>query len=261
MSELEDYFGAASEFADESRAMLRAAASETGATELKPDRTFVTATDRAIEQRLRERIADRFPQHGIWGEEFGREQPGADWQWILDPIDGTAQFIAGIPVYATLIALARGGVPVLGVIDFPAIGERWIGCEGHPTICNRAACRTSGTQTLGNAIMSTSSPDFYTEAERPVLEALCKTTRWRIYGGAALSYGRLAAGRTDLACDSRFQVYDFAPFRPIIEGAGGVVTDWEGRGLSLDSGSRVLAAATPELHEEALRLISKSQRI
>lgn len=241
--------------------MLRAAAAETRASELKPDRTFVTATDRAIELRLRERIADRFPQHGIWGEEFGREKPGAGWQWILDPIDGTAQFIAGIPVYATLIALAKGGVPVLGLMDFPAIGERWIGCEGHATTCNGAICRTSRTMILSDAMMSTSSPDFYAETERPVLAALQGATRWRIYGGAALSYGCLAAGRTDLACDSSFQVYDFAAFRPIIEGAGGVVTDWEGRSLSLDSGSRVLAAATSGLHAEALRLLGQSQRI
>jgi len=253
MAELDDCLAAASALADVSRAMLRAAASRTGRTELKPDRSFVTDTDRAIEQRLREMIADRFPQHGIWGEEFGREQPGANWQWIVDPIDGTAQFIAGIPVYATLIALARGGVPVLGLMDFPAIGERWLGAEGRATTCNGEICRTSGATDLASAMMSTSSPDFYADAERPVLEALRLATRWRIYGGAALSYGRLAAGRTDLACDSSFQVYDFACFRPIIEGAGGIVTDWAGRPLTLDSGPQVLAAATPELHAAALR--------
>lgn len=255
MAELEEYLAAAEHFADIARAKLRAAAGETGTTELKPDRTFVTNTDKAIEERLRQVIADRFPQHGIWGEEFGRHQPGAEWQWILDPIDGTAQFIAGIPVYATLIALARGGVPVLGVMDFPATGDRWTGCAGEPTRCNGKACRTSGTRDLGTAMMSTSSPDFYTEAERPVLDRLRKVTRWRIYGGSALSYGRLAAGRTDLACDTRFQVYDFAAFRPIIEGAGGVVTDWHGRALTLDSGQQVLAAATPDLHAAALRLV------
>jgi histidinol phosphatase-like enzyme (inositol monophosphatase family) len=253
MPELDAYLAAASEFADVSRAMLHAAATETGAAELKPDRTFVTTTDRAIEQRLREVIAERFPQHGIWGEEFGRHQPGADWQWILDPIDGTAQFIAGIPVYATLIALARGGVPVLGLMDFPAIGERWVGLEGQPTTRNGEICRTSSTSDLASAMMSTSSPDFYAGDERPALDALRKATRWRIYGGAALSYGRLACGRTDLACDTRFQVYDFACFRPIVEGAGGVVTDWAGRTLTLDSGPQVLAAATPELHAAALR--------
>jgi len=256
MTELDGYVGAAVALADVCRAMLRAAAAQSAAVELKPDRTFVTATDRAIEQRLREAIAARFPHHGIWGEEFGRHQAGAEWQWILDPIDGTAQFIAGIPVYATLIALARGGVPVAGVMDFPAIDERWIGCSGAATRRNGEICRTSGARDLAAAMMSTSSPDFYSEAERPALDALRAATRWRIYGGAALSYGRLASGRTDLACDASFQVYDFACFRPIIEGAGGVVTDWEGRALDLDSGTRVLAAATPDLHVAARRLLS-----
>jgi inositol-phosphate phosphatase / L-galactose 1-phosphate phosphatase / histidinol-phosphatase len=255
MAELDDHVAAASAFADVSRAMLCAATAETSAAELKPDRTFVTATDKAIEQRLRRLIADRFPQHGIWGEEFGRHQPDAEWQWIVDPIDGTAQFIAGIPVYATLIALARGGVPIVGVMDFPATDERWIGCQGRPTSRNGEVCRTSGQRDLAAAMMSTSSPDFYSDAERPALDALRKATRWRIYGAAALSYGRLASGRTDLACDAGFQVYDFACFRPIIEGAGGVVTDWEGRPLTLDSGPRVLAAATPDLHAEARRLL------
>jgi histidinol phosphatase-like enzyme (inositol monophosphatase family) len=256
MAELDDYVAAASALADVSRAMLCAAAKETGAAELKPDRTFVTATDRAIEQRLRETIAERFPRHGIWGEEFGRHQPDAEWQWIIDPIDGTAQFIAGIPVYATLIALARGGVPVVGVMDFPATDERWIGGQGRPTSRNGEVCRTSGTRELSAAMMSTSSPDFYSDGERPALDALRKATRWRIYGGAAMSYGRLACGRTDLACDAGFQVYDFACFRPIIEGAGGVVTDWEGRPLTLESGMRVLAAATPDIHAAARRLMA-----
>lgn len=258
MPGLDEFVAAASDFADASRMMLRAAAEEAGAPELKADRTFVTATDRAIELRLREMIVARFPHHGIWGEEFGRHQPDAEWQWILDPIDGTAQFIAGIPVYATLIALARGGVPVIGLMDFPAVGERWIGCEGRPTRRNGAVCRTSGQRDLDAAILSTSSPDFYTAEELPALDALHGATRWRIYGGAAMSYGRLAAGRTDLACDARFQVYDFACFRPIIEGAGGVVSDWEGRPLTLGSGTRVLAAATAELHDAARRTIIRS---
>jgi inositol-phosphate phosphatase / L-galactose 1-phosphate phosphatase / histidinol-phosphatase len=255
MAELDDHVAAASAFADVSRAMLCAAAG-TGTAELKPDRTFVTATDKAIEQRLRQLIADRFPQHGIWGEEFGRHQPDAEWQWILDPIDGTAQFIAGIPVYATLIALARGGVPVVGVMDFPAAGERWIGCQGRPTSRNGGASRTSGACDLAAAVMSTSSPDFYSDAERPAFEALRRATRWRIYGGSALSYGRLAGGRIDLACDSGLHIYDFACFRPIIEGAGGVVTDWDGQPLTLASGPRVLAAATRDLHSTARRIVN-----
>lgn len=248
-----DFLAAAEAFADVGSAMLRSAAQTRSVGESKPDRTFVTATDRAIEERLREMIADRFPDHGIWGEEFGRCQPDAEWQWIIDPVDGTAQFIAGIPVYATLVALAYQGAPVVGIMDFPAVQERWVGCAGRPTLRNGQVCRTSGQRDLASAMMAISSPDFFDESERPVFTAFQTAARWRVYGGAALGYGQLAAGRIDLCCDARFQIYDYACYRPIIEGAGGVVTDWEGAPLAIGSGMRVLAAASNELHEQALR--------
>jgi histidinol phosphatase-like enzyme (inositol monophosphatase family) len=245
---------AAEELADVSRLMLTKAAGG-AAAESKPDRTFVTAMDRAIEQRLRETILQRFPQHGVWGEEFGRTNADAEFQWIIDPIDGTAQFIAGIPVHSTLIALAKGGIPVIGVMDFPATGERWTGCAGRRTLHNGSPCQVRGCAGLGEAVMSTSSPEFYGVAERPVLAALQKQTRWRIYGGAALSYARLASGRTDLACDMGFQVYDYAAMRPVIEGAGGIITDWEGRPLTLASGDRLVAAGSRHVHAAAMRII------
>jgi histidinol phosphatase-like enzyme (inositol monophosphatase family) len=245
---------AAGALADISRRMLAEAAGG-AAAESKPDRTFVTAMDRAIEQRLREAILQRFPGHGVWGEEFGRTKPDAEFQWVIDPIDGTAQFIAGIPVHATLIALAHGGIPIIGVMDFPATGERWTGCAGRPTLYNGSPCRVRGCAGLGEAVMSTSSPDFYGEAERPVLAAMQRQTRWRIYGGAAMSYARLASGRTDLACDMGFQVYDYAAMRPVIEGAGGVITDWEGRPLTLASGNRLVAAGSRDVHAAAIRVI------
>jgi histidinol phosphatase-like enzyme (inositol monophosphatase family) len=247
---------AAEELAEISRLMLSGAAGGAKA-ESKPDRSFVTAMDRAIEQRLREVIGRRFPGHGVWGEEFGRTDPDAEFQWIIDPVDGTAQFIAGIPVHSTLIALAQGGIPIIGVMDFPATGERWTGCVGRPTLHNGSPCRVRSCADLGEAVMSTSSPDFYGEAERPVLAALQKETRWRIYGGAAMSHARLASGRTDLACDTGFQVYDYAAMRPVIEGAGGIITDWEGRPLTLASGNRLVAAGSGKIHAAAIRVIQE----
>ncbi len=138
---LQAFVAMAEGLADVSRQMLAEAAGG-AAAEDKPDRTFVTAMDRAIEVRLRETILEKQPGHGVWGEEFGRSDADAEFQWILDPIDGTAQFIAGIPVYSTLIALAQGGVPIIGIMDFPATGERWTGCRGHPPCITEspAAC-------------------------------------------------------------------------------------------------------------------------
>ncbi len=221
----------------------------------KPDRTFVTAMDRAIEVRLRETILATHPAHGVWARSSAVPNPDAELQWNLDPIDGTAQFIAGIPVYATLIALAHGGVPIIGVMDFPATGERWTGCRGRPTLHNGKPCRVRTCASLGDAVMSTSSPDFYAEAERPVLSTLQQRTRWRIYGGAAMSYARLASGRTDLACDAGSKFTISRAMRPVVEGAGGIITDWEGRPLTLASGRRLVASGSAAVHDAVLEVI------
>ncbi len=227
--------------------------------ETKPDRSFVTATDRAVEDHLREMIADRFPDHGILGEEGQDVAPGADQVWVLDPIDGTAAFVAGVPVHGTLIALAQGGVPVLGVIDMHVTGQRWVGAAGHPTRLlhqgRSTDCCTRKGQSLDRAILSASNPDFFSVAERPALDALREATAWRVWGASCMAYGLLASGRIDLSLDTALAVHDWAPFAPIIEGAGGKVTDWQGRPLRLDSGPQVLAAGDPTLHARALGLI------
>lgn len=168
------------ELADAARDMVAAAALPD--PETKPDRSFVTATDRAVEERLREMIADRFPQHGILGEEGQDVAPGANHVWVLDPIDGTAAFVAGVPVHGTLIALAQGGVPVLGLIDMHVTGQRWVGVVGQPTQLHHRGqinhCRTGRAQSLDRAILSASNPDFFSETERPALDALRKATAW-----------------------------------------------------------------------------------
>jgi inositol-phosphate phosphatase / L-galactose 1-phosphate phosphatase / histidinol-phosphatase len=234
------------------RGMLADATAKRPDAEVKADRSFVTALDREIERRLRQEIAARFPDHGLIGEEEGRDRPGAPIQWVLDPIDGTAPFIAGMPVYGTLIAVAVDNVPIIGVMDLPAADNRWVGAAGRPTTHNGVPCRTRPAAALSGAMLACMNPDFFSDDERRPLEALKMATAWRIYGGSSMGYGLLASGRIDLCFDTRLQPYDFACYRPIIEGAGGVVTDWEGRPLTLESGPRVLAACRSELHEQAL---------
>lgn len=245
----------AERLADAAAAMLEPG--RVSAMTVKPDKSFVTELDFAIEARLREMIAAEYPDHGILGEEFAATRPTAEYVWILDPIDGTAAFVAGMPVYGTLIALARHGEPVVGVMHFPATRERWVGAIGRPTTLNGQPCRTRGGATLQDAIMSASNPDFFGPEEKPVLAALSATTAWRVYGGAALSYGRLASGRTDLALDSGLKIHDYAAFVPILEGAGGIITDWQGRRLKLGSGPHVLAAGDARRHAAALQLIQE----
>jgi histidinol phosphatase-like enzyme (inositol monophosphatase family) len=226
--------------------------------QVKADRSFVTALDAQIETRLREMIGARYPSHGILGEEGGAAALDAEAVWIIDPIDGTAPFIAGVPVFGTLIALAAAQRPVLGVMHLPVTRQRWVGAAGQPTTLNGDPVRTRTCPSLAQAILSASNPDFFGPAERPALDALRERTAWRIYGGCCMSYGLLAAGRTDLAIDTGLAIYDYAPFAPMLAGAGGVITDWAGRAVTLGSGAQVLAAGDATRHREALGLIEQA---
>jgi inositol-phosphate phosphatase / L-galactose 1-phosphate phosphatase / histidinol-phosphatase len=253
--ELEPLTAFACHLADIARGILVEAASRRPDFEIKSDRSFVTALDKEIEQRLRHEIFARYPTHGIIGEEEGSERPDASVQWVLDPIDGTAPFIAGVPVYGTLVALAVDSIPVIGVMDLPAADNRWVGVAGQGTTYNGMRCTTKPCPTLDNAIMACMNPDFFSTEERSSLDALKEKTSWRIYGTSSMGYGLMASGRIDVALDTRLKIYDFACFRPIIEGAGGVVTDWVGEPITLASGSRILAAGSRQLHEQALAAI------
>jgi inositol-phosphate phosphatase/L-galactose 1-phosphate phosphatase/histidinol-phosphatase len=255
---LDGFVAFANELADVAHAMLTEAGRLRPEREVKPDRSFVTQHDIAIETRLRELIDARFPGHGVLGEEAQPRDADADLVWVLDPIDGTAPFIAGAPVYGTLIALAAEGVPVLGIIDQAVTGDRWIGAQGRPTRHGAHPCRSRQSASLGGSILTCSNPDFFAPEERPALDALRGATAWRIYGTACMAYGLLASGRTDLALDTGFKVHDFAPFVPIVTGAGGRITDWDGAALTLASGPRILAAGSADRHAEALALVRRA---
>ena len=242
--------------ADRARAVMALRRARPADVEIKPDSSYVTDTDREIERELRIMIAARFPAHGILGEEYGPENASAEHVWSLDPIDGTAAYVAGLPVFGTLVALLHGGTPVVGIIDHPVTDDRWIGAIGRPTTWNGAVVRTRRCATLARAMLSASNPDFFSPAERPRFERLRAATQWRIYGGSCYSYGLLAAGRTDVAVDSGLSIHDYAPYAPILAGAGGVITDWEGRPISIRTGRQILAAGDPERHAEALALVA-----
>lgn len=243
------------ELAGEARAVLAELGQGGLDVEVKPDRTLVTRLDKTIEERLRARIERRFPEHAVIGEEHGTKATGSDFSWVIDPIDGTSAFIAGVPVYGTLIALARENIPVLGIIDIPELNRRWFGAAGEQTTQNGIPCRVRSCGSLASAMMSNGNPDFYSASERPALDRLRAATNCRIYGAASLAYGLLASGRTDLTLDTGQKIYDFAPFRPVIEGAGGVITDWQGRALTLQSSGQLLAAGDERQHAAALDII------
>lgn len=223
--------------------------------ETKADESPVTRADREVEQALREAIARQYPDHGIFGEEYGASHAEAEWVWSLDPIDGTRAFISGNPLWGTLLGLLHRGCPVLGLIDIPMTSERWLGAAGSPARLNGEPCRTRQCTELDQAILYATSPDIFEGADLAAFDALARSVRMRRYGGDCYSYGLLASGHVDLVVEAGLQPYDYLALMPVIEGAGGVITDWSGQPLGLASQGRVIAAATPQLHREAMRML------
>lgn len=220
--------------------------------DLKSDKSPVTAADRAVEAEIRAAIAARWPEHGILGEEQGRERLDAEVVWVVDPIDGTRSFITGYPLWGTLIAAAVGGVPEVGVIAMAALKERWVGRRGGATLFQGRPCRTRDCRTLAEARLFTTSPYYFTTEERAAFEALLPLVHTARFNGDCYNYGLLASGHIDLVVECRLEPFDYCALVPVVEGAGGVITDWEGKPLGFDSDGRVIAAATPHLHAEAM---------
>jgi myo-inositol-1(or 4)-monophosphatase len=217
----------------------------------KSDASPVTVADREIETELRELIRARFPEHGILGEEFGAQR-GGEYTWVVDPIDGTRSFISGMPLFGTLIALLQGAAPVLGLIDMPALDERWLGHAGMPTRRNGVDARCSSCTRLAQARIYTTSPDTFDGGDWNRYDALSRRAAVRRYGGDCYSYGLLASGHCELVVEAGLQPYDYLALVPVVEGAGGRISDWNGAPLGRDSDGRVIAAANAVLWQLAL---------
>ncbi len=218
----------------------------------KADASPVTVADREAEASMRALIGIHHPGHGILGEEEGGERTDAELVWVLDPIDGTRAFIAGKPTFVTLIALVRYGVPILGIIDQPVARERWVGVAGAATRFNNQAVSTRACQRLDRAILNTTAPDLFAGEDAHAFARLSAAVKDTLYGGDGYAYGLLAGGFIDLVAEADLKPYDFCALAPVVEGAGGVMTDWHGQPLTLISDGRVVAAGDAAAHGLAL---------
>ncbi len=220
----------------------------------------VTAADRAAEQAMRTLIRRHFPEHGIIGEEFGNDRGDAEYVWVLDPIDGTKSFIAGMPVWGTLIALMRLGEPVFGMMHQPFIRERFTG-DGQAAHYRGPAgnrdLHVRACASLSDAILFTTSPLLMKEADRAIFQRVENAVKLSRYGGDCYAYCMLAAGHVDLVIETELKAHDIAPLIPIIRGAGGIVTSWEGG--PAEAGGRVIAAGDARVHEAAMTLLKGVQ--
>ena len=258
-SAIDHLIAVAADAADAAGAVIRPYFRAGVTTEVKADQSPVTIADQAAERALRAVLGESFPDYGILGEEFGEHNAGARLCWVLDPIDGTRAFITGRPAFGTLIALLQDGRPILGLIDQPITGERWIGVAGRRTVFRgplggRAGCRRCAR--IDQAELSLTSTEVFDPVDARQWEqlhgAVCRTS----FGGDCYAYGLLALGHIDVIAEATMHLWDWAALVPVIEGAGGRLTDWNGRRLTRHSDGHTLAVGDPALLAQAIEILA-----
>ncbi|KAG5239007.1 hypothetical protein OIU76_015436 [Salix suchowensis] len=230
----------------------------------KEDLSPVTVADKAAEEAMISIILENFPSHAIFGEENGWrcKKEFSDFVWVLDPIDGTKSFITGKPLFGTLIALLYKGKPILGIIDQPVLRERWIGLNGRRTTLNGEEMSTRACAKLSQAYLYTTSPHLFSGDAVEAFARVRSKVKVPLYGCDCYAYALLASGYVDLVIESGLKPYDFLALIPVIEGAGGIITDWKGNHLfweaSPDSRAtsfNVVAAGDEQIHQQALHAL------
>ena len=255
---MKQWVAAAEAAADVAAAVVRPYYRMGVSADSKADASPVTVADRTAEQAMRAVLSQRFPEHGILGEEFGLDRPESRMRWVLDPIDGTRAFITGRPTFGTLVALMDGGTPVLGVIDQPITGERWVGVAGERTRFHgahgRAGCRPCPA--LDGAELSCTAPEIFTPEQEARWRKLARATRRTSWGGDCYAYGLLALGAVDVIAEPGLKGWDWAALVPGIKGAGGNIADGAGQPLRPDGDGNVLAVGDPALLPLAVSLLA-----
>lgn len=250
----------AARLADAAGAAIRPCFRSLFAHEAKADASPVTEADRAAEAAMRRILDAEAPRDGIIGEEYGATREGAARQWVLDPIDGTVSFMAGRPIFGTLIALLEGGFPVLGIIDQPISGERWVGALGQPTLFNGSVAETRRCRALADAVLASTGPQYFDDhAAEHFMALAAQTSRRTLWGGDCYNYGLLASGHIDLVVETGLKLHDYAALVPIVEGAGGTMCDWNGDPLhvaSADDGGHVIALGDPARLDDVLEALA-----
>jgi histidinol phosphatase-like enzyme (inositol monophosphatase family) len=221
--------------------------------ERKADNTPLTIADQLAEQKIRELITARFPEHGMIGEEYGRTASNSPYTWVIDPIDGTKSFVSGVPIYANLLALLDGERALIGVINFPALHEMVYAVRGGGAYWNGRRCHVSSTEKLHDAVLLASDINSF-GPRQPQWERLIQATYIQRTWGDAYGYALIATGRADVMVDPVMAVWDAAPLQVILEEAGGTFTDWRGV-PTIHHGEAV--ATNGKLFEAVMRIVGR----
>ncbi|XP_078429194.1 inositol monophosphatase family protein [Wolffia australiana] len=266
-NEMDEFVGVANKLADAAGEVIRKYFRQSFEISDKDDQSPVTIADREAEESMASIILDHFPSHAIFGEENGwrcREN-SADYVWVLDPIDGTKSFITGKPLFGTLIALLHRGEPILGIIDQPILRERWSGARGRRTTLNESVVSVRPCGMVSQAYLYTTSPHLFSSEAKEAFIRVRDKVKVPLYGCDCYAYALLATGFVDLVVESGLKPYDILPLIPVIEGAGGVITDWTGFNVHWEASPEskpksfnVVAAGDPRLHRQVLDLLQWS---
>lgn len=250
--------------ADEARKITKSyyhKSKEALSIESKEDGTPATEADRKVEEMIRKLIQINHPEHGMFGEEFGEYNENAAFKWVVDPIDGTKSFMSGRPLFGTLIALLNNGTPILGIIDQPIIEERWMGVKndngGGETLYNNfKPVQTRACREIEDACMAITTPDMFDEQEWKKVCTVRNAVSQTIFGGDCYSYGQLAMGGLDVIIESDLKPYDYMALIPVVEAAGGIITDWQGQRLTMQSEGQLVACGDKVLHAKILEMLN-----
>jgi inositol-phosphate phosphatase/L-galactose 1-phosphate phosphatase/histidinol-phosphatase len=234
--------------------------------EVKEDASPVTSADKEVERALRALIRSTYPDHGIIGEEFEDVNADARYTWVLDPIDGTKSFMIGRPIFGTLISLLSRNpelkgtdaesTPIIGVLDQPILGERWVGALGFATSFNSEPTEVRERAHIAESVLCTTSPQLFDEEDFKKFEKVRKASQYTVYGGDCYSYGLVARGTVDVVIETGLKKHDFLALRPIIEGAKGIMTDWQGNKINEHSDGRVIVCGDARVHKQILELMN-----
>ena len=247
---IEKFLTTANELADSAGEIARSYFRKQVSSSMKDAKSLVTEVDCKIERTIRDMIKMSFSDHGILGEEYGIENKDNEYLWVLDPIDGTNSFICGKPTFCTLIALLHNNKPILGIIDQPITNERWVGEAGKITKFNNEQCSQNSSSLIR---LNCTSPLLFSKTQKIIFEKVEKIVDISCYGGDGYAYGLLASGHIEVIMEAGLQFYDVAALIPIIEGAGGKITDWSGRAIRQEIfDGTIIAAKSTEMHTKIL---------
>ena len=256
LKDLSPYLSFAKKLTSASEKIIKRATVHRLKIDFKLDKSPVTKIDMKVEKKLRSMIIEKYPNHGIYGEEYKNKKNNSTFMWVIDPIDGTKSFINGNTNFGTLISLCIDNSPVIGIINCPGIKKTWIGIKDNGAFCNgKKINKTKNNSPLSKLYFSTSGMTaFKSNIKNKKYNALTKKTKYATFGGDCVQYGLLAEKRIPLVVESFLKPYDYIPLVNIVEESGGIISDWKGNSLGFKSNGDVVASISKKAHQQFLKI-------